>query len=44
MEDVLNEYKEEIENKKYNIKKILTVASIIEMESLNNEGRRIRKN
>ncbi len=40
MEEVLSEYKEEIESKQYNVKKILTIASIIEMESLNDEGRK----
>ncbi len=40
MEDVLNEYKQEIENNKYTVKEILTIASIIETEALNNEGRK----
>ena len=40
MEDILNEYKEEIENSKYSVHEILTIASIIETESLSNEGRK----
>ena len=40
MEDILNNYKEEIENSKYTVKEILTIASIIETEALNNEGRK----
>ena len=40
MEDILNEYREEIENSNYTIKEILTIASIIETEGLNNEGRK----
>ena len=40
MEEILNEYKEEIENNKYTVKEILTIASIIETEGLNNEGRK----
>lgn len=39
MDDVLSEYKEDIENNKYSVKDILTIASIIEMEALSNEGR-----
>lgn len=40
MEDVLDEYKEEIESKGYNVHKILTSASIIEMESMSDDGRK----
>ena len=40
MEDVLSKYKEEIESKGYSVNKILTTASIIEMESMNDEGRK----
>jgi len=40
MEDILSQYKEEIENNKYTVKEILTIASIIETEGLNNEGRK----
>lgn len=40
MEDVLEDYKEEIEEKGYNIHRILTIASIIEMESMSEEGRK----
>ena len=40
MEEILDSYKEEIENNNYTIHQILTVASIIEMESMNNEGRK----
>ena len=32
-EDILDEYKEEIEDHNYSVHKILTIASIIEMES-----------
>jgi len=39
MEDILNEYKQEIENNEYTVKEILTIASIIETEGLNDEGR-----
>ena len=39
-EEILNQYKQEIETSKYTIHEILTIASIIEMESMNNEGRR----
>ena len=39
MEDILSEYKEKIENSEYSIKEILTIASIIETEGLNDEGR-----
>ena len=39
MDDVLSEYKEDIENSKYSVKEILTIASIIEMEALSKEGR-----
>ena len=39
MEDILSEYKEEIEKNKYTVKEILTIASIIETEGLNDEGR-----
>ena len=40
MEDILSEYKEQIENNEYTIKEILTIASIIETEALNNQGRK----
>ncbi len=40
MEDVLSEYKEQIESKGYDVKKILTIASIIEMESVNDDSRK----
>jgi len=39
MEDILSNYREEIENSKYTVKEILTIASIIEKEALNNAGR-----
>lgn len=39
MEEILNEYKGEIEKSKYSIKEILTIASVIETEALNDEGR-----
>ena len=40
MEDILNEYKDNIESKKYSVHKILTTASIIEMESMSDEARK----
>ena len=40
LEIVLNEYKEEIEKSKYSVHEILTIASIIETESMNSEGRK----
>jgi len=40
MEDILDEYKEQIQEKGYNINKILTVASIIELESIGEDGRK----
>jgi len=40
MEDILDQYKEEIENSKYSVHEILTIASIIETESMSNEGRK----
>ena len=40
MEKVLNEYKDEIENSKYTIHEILTIASIIETESVKEEDRK----
>ena len=40
MEDILNNYKDKIENNEYTVKEILTIASIIETEALNNEGRK----
>lgn len=40
MEKVLEEYKKEIENSKYNVHELLTIASIIEMESVNKEDRK----
>ena len=39
MDDVLSQYKEKIENNEYTVKEILTIASIIEMEALSDEGR-----
>lgn len=40
MEVILNEYKQEIENSNYSVHEILTIASIIEMESMSDEGRK----
>ena len=40
MENVLDEYRAEIENGKYSIHEILTVASIIETESINSDDRK----
>lgn len=40
MENVLNNYKDLIREKGYNVHHILTVASIIEMESMNDDGRK----
>lgn len=40
MSDVLEEYKEGCEKYKYSIHEILTIASIIEMESVNTEDRK----
>ena len=40
MEDVLEEYKSKIEKSKYSVHQILTIASIIETESMNSEGRK----
>lgn len=40
MDDVLEEYKEEIKNSKYSIHEILTIASIVETESVNEEDRK----
>ncbi len=40
MEEVLNEYKEEIENSGLTTHEILTIASIIEMESVHSEDRK----
>ena len=40
MEDILDNYKKEIENSNYSIHELLTIASIIEMESMNDEGRK----
>jgi len=39
MDDILSEYKAQIESQEYTVKQILTIASIIETESLSNEGR-----
>ena len=39
MEDVLNEYKDEIEKSELSVHEILTLASIVEMESVNTEDR-----
>lgn len=40
MESVLNEYKEEIEKSKYSVHQILSLASIIELESMHIEDRK----
>lgn len=40
MEEILDQYKETIENNGYSVHKILTIASIIEMESMSEEGRK----
>lgn len=40
MESVLNEYKEEIEKSKYSVHELLTLASIIELESMHQEDRK----
>lgn len=40
MEIVLEKYKTDIENSEYNAHQILTMASIIEMESMSDEGRK----
>ena len=40
MQEVLEDYKDLIEEKGYKVHKILTVASIIEMESMSDEGRK----
>ena len=40
MEEILSEYKDKIQNNEYTVKEILTIASIIETEGLNNEGRK----
>lgn len=40
MDNVLEEYKEEIKNSKYSIHEILTIASIVETESVNEEDRK----
>lgn len=40
MEDILNNYRDIIQEKEINVHKILTLASIIEMESMNDEGRK----
>lgn len=40
MKEILDEYKDEIENSEYSVHEILTIASIIEMESMSNEGRK----
>ncbi len=39
-EDILDEYKEEIENHDYSVHEILTIASIIEAESMSENGRK----
>lgn len=39
MEDILDEYKEYFENKGYDVKKVLTVASIIELETTHDEDK-----
>ncbi len=40
MEEILDEYKEQIENSNYSVHEILTIASIIEMESMSDEDRK----
>lgn len=40
MDEVLSQYKEEIENSEYTIHQLLTIASIIEMESMSEAGRK----
>ena len=40
MGEILDTYKDIIQEKGYDINKILTIASIIEMESMNDEGRK----
>ena len=40
MGNILEEYKEEIDNSEYSVHEILTIASIIETESLSDEGRK----
>ena len=40
MEKVLKDYKEEIENSKYSVHELLTIASIVETESVNKEDRK----
>lgn len=40
MEEILDEYKDKIENSKFSVHEILTIASIIEMESMSDEGRK----
>ncbi|MBQ3145872.1 MAG: endolytic transglycosylase MltG [Clostridia bacterium] len=40
MEDILDQYKEKIEDSKYDVHEILTIASIIETESMSDEGRK----
>lgn len=40
MEEVLNEYKDEIEKSDYSIHEILTLASVIELESMHEEDRK----
>ena len=40
MEEVLEEYKKEIQNSEYSAHEILTIASIIEMESVHTEDRK----
>ncbi len=40
MKNVLDDYKEEIENSKYSVHEILTMASIIETESMTKDGRK----
>lgn len=39
MEDVLNKYKDDIEESKLDVHELLTLASIVEMESVNTEDR-----
>ena len=40
MEEILNEYKDEIENENLSVHEILTLASVIELESMHQEDRK----
>lgn len=39
MESILNEYKEDIENSKYSVHELLSLASVVELEAKNDEDR-----